>query len=40
MPPAQMFKECYLALLGKEKGPKLGKLIEAMGVEKVKNDVL
>ena len=40
VPPAQMFKECYLALLGKEKGPKLGKLIEAMGVEKVKNDVL
>jgi lysyl-tRNA synthetase class 1 len=40
VPPAQMFTECYTALLSKPKGPKLGKLIEAMGVEKVKSDVL
>jgi lysyl-tRNA synthetase class I len=40
IPPAKMFEECYLALLGKLKGPKLGKLIEAIGVEIVKKDVL
>jgi len=39
-PPAKMFEECYQALLGKAKGPKLGKLIEALGVEKVKKDML
>ena len=40
IPPAKLFEECYLALLSKPKGPKLGKLIEAIGVEKVKKDVL
>ena len=40
IPPAKMFEECYTALLGKAKGPKLGKLIEALGIEKVKKDVL
>ncbi|MCX6770586.1 MAG: lysine--tRNA ligase [Candidatus Micrarchaeota archaeon] len=40
MPPAKMFEECYLALLGKPRGPKLGKLLEAIGIEKVKKDVL
>ncbi|MCX6769499.1 MAG: lysine--tRNA ligase [Candidatus Micrarchaeota archaeon] len=40
IPPGKMFEECYLALLGKAKGPKLGKLIEAIGIEKVKKDVL
>lgn len=40
IPPAKMFEECYLALLGKPKGPKLGKLIGALGVDKVKKDVL
>lgn len=40
IPPAKMFEECYIALLGKPKGPKLGKLIEAIGIEKVKKDVL
>ncbi len=40
IPPAKLFEECYLALLGKPKGPKLGKLIEAIGIEKVKRDVL
>lgn len=39
-PPAKLFEECYIALLRKAKGPKLGKLIEALGVEKVKKDVL
>jgi len=40
VPPAKMFEECYLTLLGKPRGPKLGKLIEAIGLEKVKKDVL
>ena len=40
VPPAKMFEECYLTLLGKPRGPKLGKLIEAIGVEKVMKDVL
>ncbi len=40
IPPAKLFEECYMALLSKQKGPKLGKLIEALGVEKVKKDVL
>ena len=40
VPPAKMFEECYLCLLGKPRGPKLGKLVEAIGVEKVKKDVL
>jgi len=38
--PAKLFEECYLALLSKPKGPKLGKLIEALGVKRVKSDVL
>ena len=37
--PAKLFEECYMALLGKPRGPKLGKLIEAIGVEKAKKDV-
>jgi lysyl-tRNA synthetase, class I len=40
VPPAKMFEECYLALLGKPRGPKLGKLVEAIGIDKVKKDVL
>jgi len=40
VPPAKLFEECYLALLSKTKGPKLGKLVEALGVEKVKSDIL
>jgi len=39
-PPAKLFEECYMALLGKPRGPKLGKLVEAIGIEKVKADVL
>ena len=38
--PAKLFEECYMTLLGKPRGPKLGKLVEAIGVEKVKKDVL
>ncbi|MCX6802515.1 MAG: lysine--tRNA ligase [Candidatus Diapherotrites archaeon] len=34
--PAEMFKASYLALLGKEFGPKLGTLIFALGKERVK----
>ncbi len=40
VPASKLFEECYLALLSKEKGPKLGKLIEALGVERVKKDVI
>lgn len=40
VPPAKLFEECYTALLSKSRGPKLGKLIEAIGIEKVKKDVL
>lgn len=40
IPPAVLFKNLYSALLGKERGPKLGKLIYAIGPEKVKNDLL
>ena len=38
--PAEFFKQIYLTLIGKEKGPRLGKLIFALGVGKVKADVL
>ncbi len=38
--PAKLFEECYMALLGKPRGPKLGKLVEAIGIDKVKKDVL
>jgi lysyl-tRNA synthetase class 1 len=40
IPPAEMFKTLYRALLGKEKGPKMGKLIKAVGVDKAKNLLL
>jgi len=40
VPPAKLFEECYISLLSKPKGPKLGKLIDALGVERVKKDVL
>jgi len=40
VPPAKMFEECYLTLLSKPRGPKLGKLVEAIGIERVKKDVL
>ncbi|MFA6213928.1 MAG: lysine--tRNA ligase [Candidatus Micrarchaeia archaeon] len=40
VPPAKLFEECYLCLLGKPRGPKLGKLVEAIGIEKVKQGAL
>lgn len=38
--PAEFFKQIYLTLISKERGPRLGKLIFALGVGKVKKDVL
>jgi lysyl-tRNA synthetase class 1 len=37
--PRDMFRELYQALLGKGKGPRLGKLITALGIERVKKDM-
>ncbi len=34
--PKDLFRDIYLALIGKEKGPRLGKLIEQIGIEKIK----
>jgi lysyl-tRNA synthetase, class I len=34
-----MFSEVYRALIGKERGPRAGKLIAALGVERVKKDL-
>jgi len=34
-----MFSELYRALIGKERGPRVGKLIAALGVERVKKDL-
>ncbi len=36
MQPQQLFKECYRWIIEKDMGPRLGKLIHAIGVEKVK----
>lgn len=36
----ELFTSLYKALIGKEKGPRMGKLIEAVGVEKVKEILL
>ena len=36
--PKQMFVEIYDAFIGKPKGPRVGKFLEALGVEKVKRD--
>ncbi len=38
--PKELFKHLYLHLIGKEKGPKLGKLITTIGIPKLKNDLL
>lgn len=40
MEPKEIFKRIYLALIGKEKGPRVGKLIYALGVKRVKKDLL
>jgi lysyl-tRNA synthetase class 1 len=38
--PPEFFKQIYETLIGKERGPKAGRLIEILGVERVKKDVL
>ncbi len=38
--PKKLFAEIYKTLLGKERGPRLGKLLVAIGVERVKRDCL
>ncbi|VVB58435.1 Lysine--tRNA ligase [Candidatus Anstonella stagnisolia] len=38
--PGDFFKSIYQLLLGKDKGPKLGKFLHALGVSRVKKDVL
>jgi len=38
--PKALFAELYRALLGKERGPRLGKLLFALGVERVKKDLI
>ncbi|VVB97958.1 Lysine--tRNA ligase [uncultured archaeon] len=40
IPPAEFFRQIYLTLIGKERGPRLGKFIFALGVASVKKDVL
>ncbi len=37
--PKELFKEFYLFLIGKEKGPRLGQLITAIGKEKVREKI-
>ncbi len=39
MEPKEMFRGIYLSLIGKEKGPRVGKLIYALGVKRVKEDL-
>ena len=36
VPPAEMFKNLYATIIGKDKGPRMGKLIKAVGVEKAR----
>jgi len=38
--PKVLFSEIYEALIGKPKGPRLGKLLSALGVDRVKKDLL
>ncbi|MDO8340291.1 MAG: lysine--tRNA ligase [Candidatus Burarchaeum sp.] len=38
--PEELFKDIYETLINKPKGPKLGKLIEALGIAKVKSTLL
>ena len=37
--PKDMFVDLYETLGGKNRGPKMGKLIHAIGVEKIKKDL-
>ncbi|MGV8176392.1 MAG: lysine--tRNA ligase [Candidatus Bilamarchaeaceae archaeon] len=38
--PKEMFRLVYLTLIGKERGPRVGKLVHIVGVGKVKKDTL
>jgi lysyl-tRNA synthetase class 1 len=40
IPGGEMFRSIYRTMLGKERGPRLGKLIHAIGSEKVRGDAL
>ena len=37
--PKQLFKELYQAIIQKDSGPRLGKLIYAIGVDRVKKEL-
>ncbi|MBD3210062.1 lysine--tRNA ligase [Candidatus Micrarchaeota archaeon] len=39
IPPKQLFAELYQALIGKDRGPKMGKIIHAIGIERLKKDL-
>ncbi|MEM3610448.1 MAG: hypothetical protein QW076_06150, partial [Candidatus Anstonellales archaeon] len=39
MNPAEMFKLLYKDIIGKDKGPKFGKLVYAIGIERIKKDI-
>jgi len=38
--PSELFRLLYLSLIGKERGPKLGKLVTAIGIGRVKRELL
>jgi lysyl-tRNA synthetase class 1 len=38
--PKELFKLIYKALIGKERGPRIGKLIAAIGIKRIKNDII
>ena len=40
LPPAQLFGEIYADLLSKSMGPKLGRLVEILGVQRVRDTLL
>ncbi len=40
VPPGSLFKALYNALISKDRGPKMGKLVEATGIETVKDTLL
>lgn len=40
VPAQDLFKYLYRALIGKDRGPRMGKLIYALGVDRVKSDIL
>jgi lysyl-tRNA synthetase class 1 len=39
MPPKELFAELYNALIGKDRGPRMGKMLHAIGISKVKEDL-